>query len=172
MDYKALIRDVPDFPKPGIVFKDITTLLKDGRALKAAVLDMLRACPADVDAVAGIESRGFVFASLLAYELGVGVILVRKPGKLPAETVSASYELEYGENVLHMHTDAVRKGARILVVDDLLATGGTLKASCELVERLGGRVAGILVLVELSFLNGRKRLKNYDLTSIVRYEAE
>ncbi len=173
MDYKKLIREVPDFPKPGIHFKDITTLLKNGKALKKSAREILKSfSKSKIDAVAGIESRGFIFGSVIAYELGVGFIPVRKPGKLPAESVSASYELEYGQNTLHLHKDAIKKGQRILLVDDLLATGGTLRASCDLVEMLGGKVAGIGVLVELTFLNGRDKLKGHRVVSLVTYGHE
>ena len=173
MNYKKLIREVPDFPKPGINFKDITTLLKNGKALKKSAKEILKKfSKKKIDAVAGIESRGFIFGSVIAYELGVGFIPVRKPGKLPAESVSASYDLEYGQNVLHLHKDAVKKGQRVLIIDDLLATGGTLRATCDLVEKLGGKVAGIGVLVELTFLKGRGKLKNYDVISLVQYDKE
>lgn len=172
MDLKSLIRNVPDFPKPGIQFKDITTLIKDGQALREATTGLKALCPSNIDAIAGIESRGFVFASILAHDLGKGLILVRKPGKLPADSISASYELEYGQNVLHMHSDAVRPGQRVAVVDDLLATGGTLKASCELVERLGGVVAAVIVLIELDFLNGRTRLHPHEVRSLIRYQGD
>lgn len=173
MNYKQFIRSVPDFPKAGINFKDITTLVKDAGALKNSsreLADQFR--DAKIDAVAGIESRGFIFGAMIAGELNVGLIPVRKPGKLPAETVSASYELEYGKNVLHMHTDAIAKGQRVLIVDDLLATGGTLRATCELVEKLGGIVAGIAVVIELTFLSGRDKLKPYRVTSLVTYDQE
>lgn len=172
MDLKSLIRNVPDFPKPGIQFKDITTLVKDGPALRDAVQRMKSLCPDRIDAVAGVESRGFIFASLLAYELGVGVVLVRKPGKLPAKSISASYELEYGQGALHLHADAIKPGQRILIVDDLLATGGTLKASCELVERLQGIVAGIVVFIELVFLDGRSKLSPHVVRSVIQFGSE
>lgn len=173
MDYKKIIRNVPDFPKAGINFKDITTLVRNAHALKTSCVELAdRFRDKKIDAVAGIESRGFIFGSLIASELGVGFIPVRKPGKLPAKTVSASYELEYGENVLHMHTDAIEKGQQILIVDDLLATGGTLLATSKLVEQLGGRVAGIAVLIELTFLSGREKLKPHDVVSLVTYDQE
>ncbi len=173
MDYKRIIREVPDFPKPGINFKDITTLVKDAEALVKASSELAdRFRDKKIDLVAGIESRGFIFGALIAKELGVGFIPVRKPGKLPALTVSASYELEYGQNELHMHTDALTKGQRILIVDDLLATGGTLKATCELVEKLGGVVAGVAVVIELTFLSGRDKLKPYQVASLVTYDQE
>lgn len=173
MDYKKIIRNVPDFPKAGINFKDITTLVKNAEALRRSCVELADRFRNDkIDAVAGIESRGFIFGSLIAGELGVGFIPIRKPGKLPAPTVSASYELEYGQNELHMHKDAVEKGQQILVVDDLLATGGTLRAACQLIETLGGRVAGIAVVVELTFLSGRDKLKPYPIVSLVTYDKE
>lgn len=173
MDYKKIIRNVPDFPKAGINFKDITTLVKNAEALRRSCVELAdRFRNNKIDAVAGIESRGFIFGSLIAGELGVGFIPIRKPGKLPAPTVSASYELEYGQNELHMHTDAVEKGQQVLVVDDLLATGGTLRAACQLIETLGGRVAGIAVVVELTFLSGRDKLKPYTIVSLVTYDKE
>jgi adenine phosphoribosyltransferase len=173
MNYRKLIREVPDFPKPGINFKDITTLIKDGRALKKSTKEILKKfSKKKIDVVAGIESRGFIFGALVAYELGVGFVPVRKPGKLPAESVSAAYDLEYGQNVLHLHKDAIKKNQKVLIVDDLLATGGTLRASCDLVEKLGAKVAGIGVLIELTFLNGRDKLKGYDVFSLVQYDRE
>jgi adenine phosphoribosyltransferase len=173
MNYKKLIREVPDFPKPGINFKDITTLIKNGKALRKSTKEILKKIgKKKIDVVAGIESRGFIFGATIAYELGVGFIPIRKPGKLPAESISASYALEYGENILHIHKDAVKKGQKVLVVDDLLATGGTLRASCDLVEKLGGQVAGIGVLVELIFLNGKDKLKKYEVVSLVQYDHE
>jgi adenine phosphoribosyltransferase len=173
MDYKKIIREVPDFPKPGINFKDITTLVKNSDALTRSSKELAdRFKDKKIDLVAGIESRGFIFGALIAKELGVGFIPVRKPGKLPAATISVSYELEYGQNELHMHTDAVSKGQCILVVDDLLATGGTLKATCELVEKLGGVVAGIAVVIELTYLSGRNKLKSYNVASLVTYDSE
>lgn len=173
MDYKKIIRSVPDFPKPGINFKDITTLVRNADALKKSCMELAEKFrDRKIDAVAGIESRGFIFGSMIACELGVGFIPVRKPGKLPAKTISASYELEYGQNVLHMHTDAIVEGQTILIVDDLLATGGTVRATCDLVEQLGGIVGGIAVVVELIFLSGRDKLKSYDLVSLVTYDQE
>lgn len=173
MDYKKIIRSVPDFPKAGINFKDITTLVRNADALKQSCKELAEKFRSNkIDAVAGIESRGFIFGALVASELDVGFIPVRKPGKLPAETISASYELEYGHNVLHMHTDAVEKGQRILIVDDLMATGGTLGATCELIENLGGMVAGIAVVIELTFLGGREKLKSYEVVSLVTYDQE
>lgn len=165
------IADVPDFPKPGIIFKDITPLLKDPGALALAV-EML-AQPfrgKKVDLVAGTESRGFIFGTAVAQALSAGFVPVRKPGKLPRDTKTASYELEYGTDSLEIHTDAVCKGDRVLMVDDLLATGGTMKACCDLVAGLGAEIVGVAVLIELGFLNGREKLKGHDLVSIINYE--
>jgi len=170
---KQKIRNVPGFPKPGIVFRDITPLLLDpaARAMAAQSLaDAFRAARPDV--VAGIEARGFIVAALVADRLGVGLALVRKKGKLPYSTVSAQYALEYGTDTVEMHTDAVRQDQRVLVVDDLLATGGTARAACELVEKLGGRVVGCGFWIELSFLNGRARLAGRDVCALVQYESE
>ncbi|MBI4532177.1 MAG: adenine phosphoribosyltransferase [Candidatus Latescibacteria bacterium] len=170
-DLSRYIRDVPDFPKPGILFKDITTLLKDRRALTMA-LDRLQEAVSgrNIDIIAGIESRGFIFGAALADRIGVGFVPIRKPGKLPAETLSESYTLEYGENTVEIHTDAVQANQRVLMVDDLLATGGTMAASCRLVERLGGRVAAIAFLIELAFLSGREKLRDYEVITLIRYE--
>jgi adenine phosphoribosyltransferase len=170
---KRLIRDVPDFPKPGILFKDVTPLLADPVAL-SQVVDALAAPYRQngkpiVDRVLGIESRGFIFGTPVAQRLGVGFAPIRKPGKLPWKTVSESYALEYGEDRIELHEDAVKKGERVLVIDDLLATGGTLSAACRLVERLGAKVAGCAVVIELAFLDGRKRLGDRPLHSLVRY---
>jgi adenine phosphoribosyltransferase len=170
IDLAGRIRDVPDFPQKGIVFKDITTLLKDGPAFKQALDELTERVRAwDVHAVAGMESRGFIFAAPIAYNLGVGFIPVRKLGKLPAETITAEYALEYGTNTLELHVDAVREGQRVLIVDDLLATGGTVGATIDLVERLGGEVAGTAFLAELTFLNGRDRLEGYRVTSLIAF---
>ncbi len=173
MDLQAHIRDIPDFPKPGIVFKDITPLMADASALREAV-DQLAAPARDlgVDVVIGAEARGFLLGPALALALGAGFVLARKPGKLPHDTVSAEYALEYGTDMLELHSDAVAHGARVLVHDDLLATGGTARALCQLVEQLGGRVVGCHFLVELAFLEGRKRLDGYDVRSLVSYAAE
>jgi adenine phosphoribosyltransferase len=167
---KAVIREVPDWPKKGILFYDVTTLLKNGPRFKEAI-DALIAPYRDknVDVVAGIEARGFIFAPTVAYALDAGFVPVRKPGKLPAATFRASYELEYGTDCLEIHQDAVQPGQRVLVVDDLIATGGTAKAVADLIERMGGKVVGLAFLVELCFLNGRSRLPNYELTSLLRY---
>ncbi|NOX97392.1 MAG: adenine phosphoribosyltransferase [Nitrospirae bacterium] len=169
-DLKAEIRDVPDFPKKGILFKDITTLLQCGPAFRQ-VIDVLgeRYQGKKIDAVVGVESRGFIFASALAYRLKTGMVPVRKPGKLPAATFLASYQLEYGEDELEIHRDAFREGARILIVDDLLATGGTCLATAELVEKLKGEIIEIAFLIELTFLKGREKLERYPVFSLLEY---
>ncbi len=170
---KSLIRSVPDFPKPPIVFRDITTLLIDPDGLKLACAAMACAfSPDSFDIVLGTESRGFIFGTPIACQLNRGFVLVRKPGKLPGVTISQEYSLEYGTDKLEIHADAIKPGQRVLLVDDLLATGGTMKACCQLVERLGGTVAGIVFLIELSFLNGREVLKDYPIKSIVAYDSE
>ncbi len=164
------IRDIPDFPKQGILFKDITTLLQDAAAFRQALDEMEARCR-DYGAtkVLGIESRGFIFAAPLADRLGVGFVPVRKLGRLPAETVQAEYALEYGTNTVEMHRDAITPGERVLIVDDLLATGGTCRAAIDLVEQLGGVVVGCAFLVELAFLAGRSRLDGYDLQALITY---
>ncbi len=167
---KAAIRDVPDFPKPGIIFKDITTLLKDGALFREAGDLMAQLCgERKVDKVVAIESRGFILGSLLADRLGVGFVPVRKPGKLPARTVKATYALEYGTDSLEMHEDALSPGERVLIVDDVIATGGTARAVGQLTETLGATVTAYAFLVELSFLNGREKLEGYDVLSLLRY---
>ncbi len=170
-DLKTLIREVPDWPKPGILFYDITTLLKDKGGFRG-VIDGLKSQYADasVDIVLGIEARGFIFAPALAYALGAGFVPVRKPKKLPAECVSVSYDLEYGKDTLEMHRDAIQPGARVLIVDDLLATGGTAAAACRMVENVGGKVAGLGFVVELTFLNGRQRLPGQEVFSLLQYD--
>lgn len=167
----ALIRDVPDFPKKGILFKDITTLLKEPGAFRRAIDLLAEPFKGDqIEVVVGMESRGFIFAAPLAYELGAGFVPVRKLGRLPAEAVRVEYSLEYGSNILEMHRDAIAPGQRVLVVDDLLATGGTVLATIDLVEQLGGVISGIAFLVELEFLNGRQNLTKYPkVVSILRY---
>jgi adenine phosphoribosyltransferase len=169
-ELKRLIREVPDFPKPGILFYDITTLLKDAEGFRS-VIDGLRGHyqNAHVDTVLGIEARGFIFAPALAYALGSGFVPVRKPKKLPAECVSVTYDLEYGSDSLEMHKDAIGKGHRVLIVDDLLATGGTAAAAARMVENVGGAVAGIGFVVELTFLNGRQKLPGRDVFSLLQY---
>ena len=172
-DFEKKIRSVPDFPKPGIDFKDITTLVGDGPALQETIKRMQELFAENkIDAVIGIESRGFIFAAILAYEWGVGFVPVRKPGKLPAETISESYELEYGKDSLEIHTDALEQDQNVLVVDDLLATGGTIVATTRLVERLGANVVGCCFLVELDFLGARKKLTGYRIESLVHYSEE
>jgi len=171
-ELKRYIREVPDYPKPGILFYDITTLLKEPRALRQ-LLDAFteRYHDVEIDKVVGIESRGFVFGPHLAYRLDAGFVPVRKPGKLPAATHAESYELEYGTDRLEIHRDAVVEGERVLVVDDLIATGGTARATAKLVEACGGRVAGLGFVIELTFLEGRKRLTDYAVTSLLTYDA-
>ena len=169
-DLKKLIREVPDFPKPGILFYDITTLLKDKLGFRG-VIDGLQHHyqDAEVDIVLGIEARGFIFAPALAYALRAGFVPVRKPKKLPAECVRVTYDLEYGSDSLEMHKDAVGKGCRVLIVDDLLATGGTAAATARMVREAGGTVVGIGFVIELTFLNGRGRLAGHDVISLIRY---
>lgn len=171
---KGSIRTIPDYPKKGILFRDITTLLKDHGAFSAACEYLVlhtREFPA-FDYVAGIEARGFIFGSVLAQMLGKGFIPIRKPGKLPAKVGSVEYELEYGKDSIEVHIDAIVKGASYIVIDDLLATGGTANASCQLIEQYGGLVSGCLFVVELTDLKGRKRLKNKIISSIVQFEGE
>jgi adenine phosphoribosyltransferase len=171
-DLRTLIRDIPDFPRPGIVFKDITPLLADPAALAGAVSGLADwARPLAVDCVVAAEARGFLLGPALALELGAGFVLARKPGKLPYETVSAEYLLEYGSGELELHSDAVGPGARVLVHDDLLATGGTARALCELVGQLGGTVVGCGFLVELAFLNGRARLAPHAAHALISYAS-
>ncbi|MCP9496836.1 MAG: adenine phosphoribosyltransferase [Pyrinomonadaceae bacterium MAG19_C2-C3] len=169
---KSLIREVPDFPKPGINFYDITTLLKHPQGLRQTVDALAVAFESpQIDTVIGIEARGFIFAPALAYHLGAGFVPVRKPRKLPAERASISYDLEYGQDTLEIHRDAIGSGSRVLIADDLLATGGTAKAVVDLVESLGGTVAGLVFVIELEFLPGRKKLAGYDVRSLVKYES-
>jgi adenine phosphoribosyltransferase len=173
VDLRALIREIPDFPRQGIGFKDITPVLADPAGLDAAVGALAeQARPLDVDVVVGAEARGFLLGPALARELGAGFVLARKPGKLPHETVRAEYLLEYGTDALELHTDAVASGARVLVHDDLLATGGTALALCQLVEQLGGTVAGCGFLIELTCLGGRERLAGYPVHALIAYDAE
>jgi adenine phosphoribosyltransferase len=169
-ELRAKIREVPDFPKPGILFYDITTLLKDSAAYKEAIDLMLAPYAGEkIDLVVGMESRGFIFSAPMAYQLDAGLVVVRKLGKLPAETITVEYALEYGSNTLEIHRDAIMPGQRVLIVDDLLATGGTVNGTIELVERLKGEVVGLAFLVELEFLNGRDRLEGRRVTSVVQY---
>jgi adenine phosphoribosyltransferase len=174
MDVAALrskIRDIKDFPTEGILFKDITTLLKDAPAFRA-VVDLLaeRYRHARIDVVVGIESRGFIFGGPLAHQLGAGFVPVRKLGKLPGKTIEVEYELEYGRDALAIHEDAIQRGQRVLAVDDLLATGGTMAATLRLIEQLGGNVAGVAFMIELAFLHGREKLKNYPVHSLIIYD--
>ena len=170
LDLREFIREIPDFPRPGIGFKDITPLLADASALDAAVSQLAAlARPRSPEVVIGAEARGFLLGPALARELGAGFVLARKPGKLPDETVSAEYDLEYGKDSLELHSDAVAAGARVLVHDDLLATGGTAKALCDLVELVGGEVVGCGFLIELTFLDGRSRLAGYDVEALIAY---
>lgn len=173
MELKDLIRSVPNFPKEGIIFKDITTLLKDPNGYKEALNQLVKlAEKKEVTKVIGIESRGFIFGGALAEKLNAGFIPIRKPGKLPAAKVSESYVLEYGTDSIEIHKDAIQHGDKILLHDDLLATGGTMKAACNLVEKLGAEVVQISFLIELTFLNGRSKFENYDLHSLIQYDAE
>jgi len=170
LDLRDKIRDVPDFPKEGILFKDVMPLIADPEYFADSIrqlADWTR--PREPDLVLGAEARGFIFGGALAYELGAGFIAARKPGKLPWETVEATYDLEYGTDSLEVHRDAVRPGARVVVLDDVLATGGTAKAKCELVEKLGGVVVGAVFLIELTFLNGKDKLAGYAVHSLIQY---
>jgi adenine phosphoribosyltransferase len=168
---RAKIRDIKDFPTEGILFKDITTLLKDGPAWRYAVDSLASRYQAErVDVVVGVESRGFIFGGAIAHQLRAGVVPVRKLGKLPAKTIEVEYELEYGRDALAMHEDAIAPGQRVLAVDDLLATGGTMAATLRLVEQLGGQVVGVAFMIELAFLKGREKLKNYPLHSLIVYD--
>jgi adenine phosphoribosyltransferase len=173
MDFKALIREIPDFPKQGINFKDITTLLKDGPAF-GRVIELMADYFAvkQPEVIVGAESRGFLLGAPLAYKLGCGFVLVRKPGKLPAAVERVAYNLEYGQDALEIHRDAIAPGQKVLVVDDLLATGGTIAATVALVRKLGGRIVGCSFLIELDALKGRERLAEYDVFSLIHYEAE
>lgn len=173
IDLEKFIRDVPDFPKKGIIFKDITPLLGDWEALTAA-LDKLADPYLDkgVKYVTGVESRGFIFGAAVAERLKAGFIPIRKPGKLPAEVVKESYELEYGTDAIEIHADAFAPGSKVLMVDDLLATGGTMAAACRLVEKLGGEIVGVAFVIELCFLDGRSKLKGYDVRSLIQVGGE
>jgi adenine phosphoribosyltransferase len=170
MDLKQFIAIVPDYPKPGITFKDITPLMNDGEAYKYAT-DQIVAYAKDkqIDIIVGPEARGFIIGCPVAYSLGIGFAPVRKEGKLPRETVKVSYGLEYGSDVLTIHKDAIQPGQRVLITDDLLATGGTIEATIQLVEQLGGVVAGIAFLIELTYLDGRKKLESYDIMTLMNY---
>jgi adenine phosphoribosyltransferase len=172
MNLKRLVRNIPDFPKPGIVYRDITPVLADAKALRWVVDSFACRYRGKVDAVVGIESRGFIVGTPVAYALEVGIALVRKPGKLPWEKHSISYSLEYGQDTLEMHTDAVRKGARVVVVDDLLATGGTAGATVALIEKLGAQVVECAFIIELAFLRGAAKLAPVPTHSLVSYQSE
>lgn len=170
MDLREKIRSVLDFPKEGIDFKDITTVLKDKEAFRECINQMAnRVNNKEIDLIIGAEARGFLVGAPLAYELGVGFVPVRKPGKLPAKTISYEYELEYGTDTLEMHADSISKGDKVLIVDDLLATGGTALASAKMVEQLGGEVVGMLFFIELEFLKASEKLREYDIMSIVKF---
>jgi adenine phosphoribosyltransferase len=171
VDLAALVRDIPDFPKPGIVFKDITPLLLEPRAVDAAVTGIAAwAAPREIDLVVAAEARGFILGAAIAQEIGCGFVPARRPGKLPPETISATYALEYGQNALELHPDMIPEGARVLIHDDVLATGGTVEAIAEqLVERLHGEVVGCCFIIELGFLKGRERLLNYDVHALIEY---
>ncbi len=173
IDLKKHIRNIKDFPKEGIMFRDITTLLKDPEALKYTLNELYKTAKnLNITKVAGIESRGFIFGSMLAEKLNAGFVLIRKPGKLPAEKESKTYDLEYGSDTIEIHKDAIKVGERVLLHDDLLATGGTALAAANLIENLGGEIAQISFVIELSFLKGREKLKNYEVRSLVDYEDE
>jgi adenine phosphoribosyltransferase len=168
---RAKIRDIKDFPTEGILFKDITTLLRDGPAWRYAVDSLASHYQKDkVDVVVGVESRGFIFGGAIAHQLNAGFVPVRKLGKLPGKTIEVEYELEYGRDALAMHEDAITSGQRVLAVDDLLATGGTMGATLRLVEQLGGKVVGVAFMIELAFLKGREKLKNYPLHALITYD--
>lgn len=170
MDFKEYIRVVPDFPQPGVLFKDITTLLKDGKAYRAAIDALKEKVSAmDIDLIAGPEARGFVVGAPLAIMLGKGFVPIRKSGKLPGETVEASYDLEYGKDRLSIHKDSIKPGQKILIADDLLATGGTIATTINLIQQLGGEIVGAAFLIELSYLNGREKLPGIDVVSLMTY---
>jgi adenine phosphoribosyltransferase len=171
MDFKNYIADIQDFPIPGILFRDITPLMADGEAFRQASEEIIAfAKKVNAEVVVGPESRGFIFGCPVSYALNIGFVPVRKPGKLPRETISYSYQLEYGTNELHVHKDSIKPGQRVLIVDDLLATGGTVEASIKLVEQMGGIVAGCAFLIELTSLNGRKVLEGYEVLTLIQYE--
>jgi adenine phosphoribosyltransferase len=173
MNLESFVRTVPDFPKKGIMFRDITTVLKNDQALRYCADQLAEHYQGQkIDKVVGIESRGFIIGGLLAYKLGAGFVPVRKPGKLPAEKIRQEYQLEYGTDIMEIHTDAIHNGERILMHDDLLATGGTIEAACKLVKRLGGTIVSLGFIIELSFLNPRKRLSGYDIFSLINYTSE
>ena len=167
------VRTIPDFPEPGIMFRDVTSVLQDAEGFKLAIDEMKKLLDGvDFDVIAGAESRGFIFGAPLAYALGKPFVLIRKKGKLPCETIEKSYELEYGTATIEMHKDAVKPGQKVVIVDDLIATGGTIEAACELIEELGGEVAKVVFLMELAGLKGREKLAKYDVASVVTYEGK
>ncbi|NLJ80308.1 MAG: adenine phosphoribosyltransferase [Firmicutes bacterium] len=171
MDLREKIRVIPDFPKQGVSFKDITTLLKDGAALRETILKFAdHFSTQEIDMIIGVESRGFILGAPLAYEMGLGFTLIRKPGKLPGEILAVEYDLEYGTDCLEIHTDSFPAGTKVLVVDDLLATGGTIWAATELIRKLGGEIEGLAFLIELCYLRGRDRLGDYHIFSLVKYD--
>lgn len=172
-DFSQYIRTIPDFPKKGIMFRDITTLLKDKEGLRLSLNELYSYIKDQhIDKVVGVESRGFVLGGLLAEKLGAGFVPVRKPGKLPGSTIKETYVLEYGVDSVEIHTDSIEKGEKVLMHDDLLATGGTMEAACRLVEKLGGEIVQVSFIIELAFLNGREKLKNYDIRSLISYDSE
>lgn len=167
------VRTIPDFPEPGIMFRDVTSVLQDAEGFKLAIDEMKKLLDGvDFDVIAGAESRGFIFGAPLAYALGKPFVLIRKKGKLPCETVEKSYDLEYGSATIEMHKDSIQPGQKVVVVDDLIATGGTIEAACELIEELGGEVVKVVFLMELAGLNGREKLAKYDVASVVTYEGK
>lgn len=171
MDLKEKIRVIPDFPQPGISFKDITTLLKDGEALRETIKRIAEHFKdSGIEMIVGVESRGFILGAPLAYEMGLGFTLIRKPNKLPGEVLSVEYDLEYGTDRLEIHVDSFPAGTKVLIVDDLLATGGTIAAAIELINKLGGEVAGLAFLIELSYLGGREKLGDHDIFALVKYD--
>ncbi len=173
MDLKSKIREVPDWPKPGVNFKDITTLLEDAEIFKYLIDKLCEPYQnKQIDKIVAIDARGFILASAMAYKMGVGVCLVRKKGKLPYKTKSRNYDLEYGSNTIEMHEDSVKAGEKVVIVDDLIATGGTMLASCELVEEMGGEILGISFIIDLPFLNGSQKLGKYNLNYLVSYQSE
>lgn len=170
MDLRKYIRDIPDFPKQGIIFKDITPLLNDPKAFSASIRQLVeRYKDKGLDKVVGIEARGFIFAGALGYALNIGVVPIRKPGKLPYQTIKETYELEYGTDAMEIHKDAIKRGEKILLMDDVLATGGTLAAAARLVEKLGGEITEIATLIDLTFLRGKDKIKNYSFFSMIEY---
>ena len=172
-DLKHFIRNVPDFPKKGIGFKDITTLLKDSQAFTRSIDELAdHFADKNIEVIVGIESRGFIFGAALAYKLSIPMVPVRRPGKLPAETIKEEYELEYGTDTVEIHNDAIEPGQNVLIIDDLLATGGTVAATAKLVEKLKGNIVGIGFLIELDFLNGRDKIEKYHVHSLVHFDSE